>query len=167
MNEIWKDINGYEGFYQVSNYGRIKSLERRTKYYTKETILKQYDRGQSLSVVLRKPSVKPKFFLVHRLVISTFKPSQDNSLIVRHLDGNYKNNRLDNLYYGTYKENSIDLFMSSSAKQSKLTVNDVKEIKRILSEEKNISLYEIAKKYGVSYDSVWNIKSGRTWTYVE
>lgn len=100
--EVWKDIVGYEGFYQVSNYGRIKILERELSYinrYGKETktikhaqIMSVHDNGHGyLWVCLVKEKVC-KHFYVHRLVAAAFIPNTNNLLQINHKDESKGNN---------------------------------------------------------------------------
>lgn len=94
--EIWKDINGYKGLYQVSNSGKIKSLKK---------ILNPWlDKGY-LRVGLSKKS-KHKYFSVHRLVALHFVSNPKNKPEVNHLDGNKLNNNDWNLEWSTQKENN-------------------------------------------------------------
>ncbi|MBE6156961.1 MAG: hypothetical protein E7161_04395 [Firmicutes bacterium] len=110
--EIWKDIKNYEGFYQISNYGRVKSVERIRKgktnqiYLQKERILKQHLNKKTgyYQVYLTKNSV-PKLFLCHRLVAKAFIKNSNNKVFVNHIDGNKKNNIADNLEWCTHSEN--------------------------------------------------------------
>ena len=111
MKEIWKDIKGYEGYYQVSNLGRVKSLFRQVKHSQGnvrnhyERILKNnYDGNGYASVGLYK-NAKAKKVHVHRLVMLAFEENPHNKPEVNHLDENKKNNRLDNLEWVTKKEN--------------------------------------------------------------
>lgn len=101
MQEIWKNISGYKN-YQVSNFGRIKSLNYNKTKYTK--ILKPDIRRDYLSVTLYKNGVRNRF-QVHRLVAIIFLPNINNLPCVNHIDGNKQNNRIDNLEWCTYKEN--------------------------------------------------------------
>lgn len=100
MNEIWKDVPGYEGLYSVSTKGRVYS--HKTKKYLSA--------GNPEScwgyvyVCLNKHG-KTKQFSLHRLVAKTFIPNPDNFLIVHHIDGNPQNNSVDNLKWCTQKEN--------------------------------------------------------------
>lgn len=90
MEEIWKNIEGYEGLYQISNYGKIKNLKN-------AKILKQYlDKSKNPSVNLLKNS-KQKRFYVARLVAQAFIPNINNSKTVRNKDGNGLNNYVDNI----------------------------------------------------------------------
>ena len=105
--EIWKDIKGYEGIYQVSSYGRVKSLERYVKTSfnkirrVKDRILKSnITTNGYCNCALGIRNVKN----IHRLVLETFSPI-DGKMDVMHIDNNRTNNRLDNLKWGTRKEN--------------------------------------------------------------
>lgn len=107
MQEIWKDIKDYEGLYQVSNFGNVKSLPRKTNnQYNKGIIMKQMIyRGYS-KVQLNKNG-KIKWFAVHRLVAQAFLPNLDNKPQVNHIDGNKLNNNLSNLEWVTGSENQL------------------------------------------------------------
>lgn len=101
--EIWKDIKGYEGKYQVSNLGNVKSLNyNRTK---KEHLLGLYSCRGYLQVVLSKNCICKKF-LVHRLVAEAFIENPDNLPQVNHIDENKLNNRVDNLEWCGAKYNT-------------------------------------------------------------
>ena len=102
-NEVWKDIKGYEGLYQASNLGRIRTLFYQNnivyKKYYREKILKQKkSKDNSLRVELYKNG-KHKTFLVHRLIAFTFynKDINNHNLTVNHIDGNRLNNNIENL----------------------------------------------------------------------
>lgn len=98
--EIWKDILGYEGLYQVSNFGRVKSLK-----FGKERILKlTKDKDGYLIVNLYKNN-KSKTFKVHRLVAEAFIPNPDNLPQVNHKDEDKSNNILSNLEWCDVKYN--------------------------------------------------------------
>lgn len=106
MEEIWKDIKDYEG-YQVSNFGRVKSLAKKTnnQYSNIEMILKpQINTHNYLFVTLYKNHIA-KQKLVHRLVYETFVGEIPDGMQVNHLDEDVKNNRLENLNLMTCKEN--------------------------------------------------------------
>lgn len=113
---VWTSIPGYEGFYEVSNYGDIRSLTRLVPYGRhKNTVyrgrdLKQFISGSYLGVKLAKAGMtKTKY--VHELVLLAFegdRPSVEGRCEIRHLDGDKTNNRLSNLKYGTVKENFAD-----------------------------------------------------------
>lgn len=100
-DELWKKVIGYDEEYMVSNYGRIKSLNKRSI----GLILSQKKRAY-LSVGLHKERVQ-KFHLVHRLVAEAFLSNQYNKLQVNHIDGNKHNNHVSNLEWCTAGENQI------------------------------------------------------------
>ena len=112
MQEIWKDIKGYEGLYQVSNLGRIKSLDKKTKnkngeFIKKGKILKQCENSKGyLRIQLTSNKGQRKRMFVHRLVAQHFVKKEEGKNIVNHLDCNPKNNCYNNLEWTTLKGNS-------------------------------------------------------------
>lgn len=113
MQEIWKDISGYEGFYQVSNLGRVKSLERNVNikssskklFPVKEKILTPSKNTRYCYVILRKNKMGHRHS-VHRLVAETFIPNPFNLPEVNHKDENKRNNNVSNLEWCTPKYNA-------------------------------------------------------------
>lgn len=104
LNEIWKDIAGYEGLYQVSNFGRVRSLDRvdSENHYRKGQIMKQKmtkgpGRGAGYMRVGLRNGKKQKEYLVHRLVAMAFIPNPCNLPQINHRDGCRANNCVDNL----------------------------------------------------------------------
>ena len=112
MEEIWKDVKDYEGLYQVSNMGRVKSLDRiiiysnGRKVNTKGKILNGYKKKNGyLQIDLYKNNVKKKYY-IHRLVLMAFSPCENmQELEVNHKDENKENNALDNLEWCEHKYN--------------------------------------------------------------
>lgn len=116
MKEIWKDIPGYEGVYQASTLGRIRSLDRTIirggskrrgphKAQLKGKILVQVPNNQGYRVVpLGKDAPCCR---VHQLIAKTFIPNLENKPMINHIDGNTANNKIDNLEWCTNKENQI------------------------------------------------------------
>lgn len=111
MQEIWADIRGYEGLYQVSNLGRVKSLERVTiskngKRYTCQELCLRFGNIKGYKFVVLRKDCKSHQVLVHRLVAQAFIPNPDNLPEVNHKDENPSNNCVENLEWCTHKYNS-------------------------------------------------------------
>ncbi len=110
--EIWKNISDYEGLYQISNFGRVKSLPRTrigngTPYLTKTKILKNSigAKGGYYRVHLCKENTKNKMFYVHRLVATAFIPRIKGKDFVNHKNGIKTDNFVGNLEWTTQEEN--------------------------------------------------------------
>lgn len=110
-NEIWKDISNYERVYQVSNFGRIKSLERKVNSRHKQRTVKEkilrvkYNKFGYKTVCLSSELQKREFF-IHRLVAYAFIPNPENKPQIDHINGIKSDNRVENLRWVTAKENS-------------------------------------------------------------
>lgn len=102
MQEIWKDIPNYEGMYQVSNLGNVRSLHWNHSNVIKN--LKPFNNGGYLRVAFNTKNAHAKF-LVHRLVAIAFIPNPENKEEVNHIDGDKTNNCVNNLEWVTRKEN--------------------------------------------------------------
>lgn len=106
MKEIWKDIPNYEGKYQISNLGRVKSIlyvNGKTRK-TKERILKNKNTGKYQHILLWDKG-KCYNYTIHKLVAETFIPNPNNYSEINHKDENVNNNRVDNLEWCTRKYN--------------------------------------------------------------
>jgi len=108
MGEIWKDIKGWEGFYQISNFGNVKSLKRKSSIgrLLKERLLKPTPDTKGYLRVAFHIKSKATHYSVHRLVGLMFLENPLNKEQINHKDGNKENNNVSNLEWCTNKENS-------------------------------------------------------------
>lgn len=169
QKETWKDIEGYEGLYQVSDLGRIKSLNfNKTK---RRKLLKQactYD-YKHITLFLNG---KRTIYRVHRLVAVAFIENIGNKPEVNHIDGKKSNNKASNLEWCTSSENSMHAIknkLSSTfgegANFSKLKKS---QVIRILEKHKSGErICDLAKYYKVSETSIINITKRRKWKHVK
>ena len=97
MQEIWKDIKGYEGFYQVSNMGRVKNIKGKIR---KSRIIKS-----GYVIIDLNKNCHKKTYYVHRLVAETFIPNTENKPEVDHINTDKTDNRVENLRWATRKDN--------------------------------------------------------------
>lgn len=166
--ETWKDIPGYEGRYQASDQGHIRSLDRRVRCAHGATRLM---RGGILRPAASKNN--PHLYvvlghgaagsLVHQLVAMTFHGPRPEGQEVRHLDGDPQNNRADNLAYGTRTENLLDIYRVGGTRPGGLNASQALDIfQRLQKGEKGVDL---AKEYGVSESCVSAIKKRRTFAW--
>jgi hypothetical protein len=164
--EIWKDIPGYEGAYQVSSLGRVRSLDRQV--VTKTGVVRnihgkvlspgRYD-GHTAVVLGRK-----RFHPVHHLVALAFFGPRPSGMQICHANGNPEDNRVENLRYDTPHENSVDVYRIGGAIH-KLTIADALDIrKRLAAGETGASL---AREFGVSESAISRVKKRKSFWWLE
>ena len=165
MEEIWKDIEGYEGLYQVSNMGRVRSLRR-------NIILKNKIESNRYERVVLSTNNIPKGYSVHRLVANAFIPNPNNYPIVNHKDENRTNNCVDNLEWCTQKYNvnygtGISKRVKSQSKkvlQFKTDGTFVKEWESTMSVQRNLGIcqshiVQVCKgKRRIAHGYIWKYK---------
>ena len=111
--EVWKDVKGYEGLYQVSNMGRVKSLDRLVKHPKSKDIYRKINEKILVAAIEKKGYVrvclnkegKHKVVRIHRLVAEAFLPNIENKATVDHINTIKTDNRVQNLRWATQKEN--------------------------------------------------------------
>lgn len=186
MMEEWRPVKGYEGSFEVSNMGNIRSITRvvnrggvrgtltvkgkmmRTpisKHYGgyKSVCFNQYDADGKRHV---------RHYLVHRLVAEAFIPNTENKPEVNHIDGNKLNCCVDNLEWVTRKENAqhaqnTGLYVQQYGENHGrhiLTENDVREIRKMLAD--GMYMREVAEKFGVAIGTISCIKRKRNWAWL-
>ena len=116
IDEIWKDITGYEGLYQVSNLGKVKSLNKsiirnngRRQTFKEKTLKKGLSSNGYYSVSLTKNG-KGKTFNIHKLVATAFIENKNNDKCINHIDGNKRNNNVTNLEWCSYGHNEKEAY---------------------------------------------------------
>lgn len=158
--EIWKDVQGYEGIYQVSNFGRVKSLPRKvlnwnSNRYLKETILTQSTtKCREYPLIRLCKDGKIKYISVHRLVATAFIPNPNNLPMINHKDENKQNNRVDNLewcdhLYNVHYGTGIQRGARSRGKSVLMIDATTKEVIKTFG-----SAREAYKETGVWYKSI-------------
>ena len=177
MEEKWKDIKGFEGFYQVSNFGRVKSLggwcgsaKRREKIRATSLTKDGYAKVRLMH------QGKDKTMRVHRLVAEAFIPNPEGKTTINHIDGNKENNRVDNLEWADRTEQMIHAYdiglktsiVGSSNVNAKLTDDQVREIRKLyVPYSREFSTVALAKKYGVTNRVIGLIVNGKAYKNVK
>lgn len=176
--EVWRDAPGFEGFYIVSSFGRVASVEHKDRYGRTfgGKILKQCARGRYYSVHLSMFDKRSMQF-VHRLVAKAFLDNPNNYTEVNHKDENPQNNTVENLEwcdhryninYGTRNKISGIKHSGELCCFHKLTWPQVIEIRGLaFNHISNKYAIELANKYGVSAQTIKNIVHNRVWKLVE
>lgn len=169
IEEEWRDIKGYEGLYQVSNLGRVRSLDRYTKSrwgtqkLEKGIIMKlSYDRDGYQIICLRRDA-KNSRFRVHRLVAEAFIDNPYNYPLINHKDENKANNCVNNLEWCSHKYNVN--YGSCIEKRIKKTRNDPHRSKAIRCIETGIiypSIMEVQRLLGYDASFIGKCCKGRS-----
>jgi len=180
MEEIWKDIIGYEGLYEISNLGNVMAKEKTVpnvngtrimeRTLPKRLLKPQSDRYGYFKVNLYRHS-KMTAKTIHRLVGVAFIPNPENKPCINHIDYNKGNNFIENLewcdheYNYNHSKDRIKKSMKSGENHhtTTLTNEQVIEIKKLKGIKRN---FEIAIMFGVSQPLICDIMKGKKWKYV-
>lgn len=172
MKETWVDVVGYDGLYEISTLGIVKSKTKWCKnrfngFYRKAKILKPYNIKGYLRVGLRKNS-KQKHYYVHILMAMSFL-NYDNKMEVNHIDHNKHNNALSNLEMVTKQENmtkAVEFGVIKNCEnhsKAKLSNKQVHSICKMLESK---SWYSIAKDTGINKDIIRGIYRRKNWVKI-
>lgn len=175
--EIWKDILGFENYYQISNFGNVRSKDRLVKsknnsFAKKIGKIKKAAITNGYKTVLLSKENTEKGIGIHRLVALHFIPNPLNKKEVNHIDDNKLNNDLSNLEWATSSENSkhsYDNGLQISRKGSKhhfAKINELDVLNMFILFKNGISKKDISKQFShISYSSVCRILKGKTWKH--
>ena len=165
----WRPVQGYEGLYEVSNDGQVKSLERRIHYtlpsgkessrLCREKVLKQYTGDRYAKVALYDENGGTTTN-VHRLVAEAFCDNAEGKPEVNHINGDKLDNRAENLEWVTAQENYEHAMLNGLVDRLKLTEHDVRTIKK---EGRRGNQKVLAAMYGVTLHQINGIVNGRFW----
>ena len=164
-DERWLPVVGYEGWYDVSDFGRVKRVRAACGTQAGRILKPSITQGYE-HVDLHKKG-KDKTMRVHKLVAVAFIGTCPDGVEVNHIDGDKTNNCLNNLEYVTPSENrrhafriGLQSFRGENNNSSKLTEENVHEIRKVYGKE---PLESIATRFGVSQQTIGDIINGRSW----
>lgn len=160
MEENWKDVVGYEGFYEVSNMGRVRNT------LTKRVLSQYLANNGYMSLRLGKCNKdKKKLMLVHRLVAEAFIPNPNNLPCVGHIDESHTNNKADNLKWCTHFENNNEPQHKARISKGRKTAcmkGKVQKSKVCCEGFVYDSITEFANEYFINVSTVWRWLNGIT-----
>ena len=177
MEEIWRDIEGYEGLYQVSNLGRVKALKKTIikriyKYNLKERIKKHMPSPVGYCMVSLTKNSEERKQTVHRLVACAFIPNPENKPQVNHINGTKSDNRVENLEWCTSQENNIHAVKTGLKVYSEKSGKPKRKIKCLDTGEIFESINDAHRKSGLHRKTLWlccqgkqNKTGGLRWKY--
>lgn len=171
--ETWKPVVGYEGWYEVSNQGRVRRMKTITSTKAGRIIGTPNNGGYPMVALCKYGKIK--FRAIHHLVMESFWGPMEAGKNVDHVNGIKTDNRLENLEYVTAKENSRRAYatgLSNGLKgdrnpMAKISQSQAVKIKtEALADTSRGSLKRISNKYGVSTSLVCAIRNGRCWKWL-
>lgn len=177
IQEIWRPIKNYEGLYEVSNLGNVRTLDKiirsaiRNNNFIKRKgrdITPKYTKQGYQFVILYKEG-KSKSMFIHRLVASAFLDNADFKKAVNHKDLVKSNNHVSNLEWVTYKENKSHAMENNAVAKGERTGGSIlkeKDVLFIRSQFGLISGKKLAKLVNISDTNIYDIWKRRTWKHI-
>lgn len=169
--ETWKPVRGYEGLYEISDKGRLRALFKAGNFHKPGRLLRPWlMKSGYLQVHLMRPGAKRKAACVHRLLLEAFIGPAPEKCECRHLNGDRADNNISNLAWGTHKQNVEDsrrhgtMIQGERAGSSKLTADDVVEIRRLIGE--HVSRKDIAQLFQIDVSNISCIVLRKTWSHL-
>ncbi len=182
MAEIWKDVEAYKKFYQVSSEGRLKSLSRFAKngkvggFILPERMIKpSYANGKDYGIVTLHKEGNKKVTRIHQIVCKAFHKKPAEHFEVNHINGIKTDNRAENLEWVEHKTNMIHAFKTLKCRRScgetkahsRLRDEDVLYIrKHYIFNDNEFGDSALAKKFGVTSSTVWHVTHNKTWKHL-
>lgn len=171
MMEIWKDIKGFDGIYQVSNFGGVRRIVSKTKRLPIKTptVLKQKTDKNGYREVHLWNRGSVRFFRVHKLVLLAFRGECPSGFQTAHIDGSKDNNFVENLEWVSPQENTNQKIAHGTwthgeqCHTSKLTIKDVRSIRDM--RKHGLSLWAIGRKFKVTAQAISSILRGISWAH--
>lgn len=168
--EVWKDVRGYEGLYEVSNFGNVRSLNWRNEGIVRNLYLKRHNRGY-LQVELANGN-KKQMFLVHRLVAQAFIPNPYALPQINHIDEDKHNNSADNLEWCTQSQNMKAFQKTHNGCRavkprgnSKQSLRNKYKIQQLTIDGKLVNTWDFAfeakRKFNYNTTSIWECCEGK------
>ena len=169
MNEVWKDVIGFEGLYMVSSMGNVKSLNYHRQRIEKLLVAKVSSTGYCQYDLCKDKAVKQ--IAGHRLVAGAFLQNPESKKTVNHINGVKTDNRVENLEWATAKENSAHAYLTGlkvgakgeKSVHSKLTDQQVVEIRAKAGTAK---IKDIGAEYGVCISLVSQVINRKRWKHI-
>lgn len=168
--EVWKDVKGFEGAYMISNLGRVRSIPRKgTRRNEIRAISYTHDGYAKVRLIYKG---KDKTARIHRLVAEAFIPNPENKETVNHIDGNKKNNNVNNLEWADRHEQLKHAYKNKLKKpmkgvlspNAKLTIEQVEAIRNeYVPRSREHGTVALSKKYGVNNSTIGDVVRGVTY----
>jgi len=169
--EQWRPVVNYEGLYEVSNFGQLRSLSRASRYKnTMRSVAGRYLRftigNHGYLMIVLHSDAKTRTFTVHSLVAQAFLGSRPFEFVVHHIDGDKHNNYASNLTYVTFRQNlkHRNIARGERCHSAKLTSENIPTIRKLACGGSNCT--QIARLYTVAPETILDVIKRKTWAHI-